>query len=65
MTTKRRSVKVPCAHANWRIAGTERLGSATCLGCGRRLDLADAFNGLRDRMVAAIEAAEQRMKGSQ
>jgi hypothetical protein len=53
----------PCQHANWRIQGRESVGFATCLDCGARVHLADALNALRDRMVAAIEAAEQRVKG--
>lgn len=49
-----------CSHPSFVVHDWDRVGWCTCTSCGARLALADALNGLRDRLVAAIDRANRR-----
>jgi hypothetical protein len=49
-----------CNHPSFVVRDDDRIGWCTCTSCGAPLALADALNGLRDRLVAAIDRANRR-----
>jgi len=48
-----------CAHHHWEIRLTDGVGCGTCLDCEHELSLIHLFNGLRQRLEAAVERAER------
>lgn len=51
-----------CKHEHWEIFSMTSLGNGQCIDCNEEVSLVTLFNGLKNRMEAAMKNMEWRMQ---